>query len=52
MKIEAKELLHLPRYGHAAVAASDYTNKVKMFVFGGFSGAARHDVIKLTPTGE
>jgi hypothetical protein len=42
----------LSRYGHAAVVAYDTDDKnqkmLKMFVFGGFSGVARHDVIKLS----
>jgi hypothetical protein len=30
----------------------DATNVTKMFVFGGFTGTPRHDVLKLTPTAE
>ncbi|KAI6177440.1 hypothetical protein M3Y97_00907400 [Aphelenchoides bicaudatus] len=54
MKIEANvdKVKHISRFGHAAVSAFDSADKKfkKMFVFGGFSGIARHDVIKLTPT--
>lgn len=54
MRISADELDDkLARYGHSAVAApDDDTGTLKMFIFGGFSGTTRHDVIKLTPASE
>ena len=50
MKISVKSIDHLQRYGHAAVVSvdDDKDRVTKMFVFGGFSGTARHDVLKLT----
>lgn len=51
MKLHTEEIAYISRYGHSAVvAADDSKNTMKMFVFGGFSGTARHDVIKFTPT--
>lgn len=59
MKIDLMNTLNLTqleRYGHAAVAAFDTNDKdrrmLKMFIFGGFSGVARHDVLKLNPACE
>lgn len=53
MKISADDIFQISRYGHSAVVApDDDKNKPKMFIFGGFSGVARHDVLKLTLTSE
>jgi hypothetical protein len=51
MQIKADDILYLSRYGHSAVVGEDSGNVTKMFIFGGFSGTTRHDVLKWTPTG-
>ncbi|KAI6188845.1 hypothetical protein M3Y98_00398300 [Aphelenchoides besseyi] len=50
--IAINDILYLPRYGHCAVEATNDKNETLMYVFGGFSGIPRNDVLKLTPTAE